>query len=189
MINQALQFLLDTLLGLFIYVVLLRFYLQLFRAPFNNPVSQFVATLTNFAVKPLRRVIPGLWGMDLASLLLAWFAEFVLVLAVFWLSGIAALGGNLLPAAAFLAAVRLLKASIYLLIGAVFIQAILSWVSPYNAAAPVLNSLTRPFMRPIQRLIPPISGIDLSPLALFILCELVLMLPVTLLEGLASRLL
>jgi len=97
--------------------------------------------------------------------------------------------GDLLPAAVFLAAVRLLKASIYLLIGAVFIQAILSWVKPYNAAAPVLDSLTRPFMRPIQRLIPPISGIDLSPLALFIACELVLMVPVALLEGLASRLL
>lgn len=189
MFSQAVQFLLDTLLGLFIYVVLLRFYLQLFRAPFNNPVSQFVAALTNFAVNPLRRVIPGLWGMDLASLSLAWFAEFVLVLALFWLSGAAALGGNLLPAAAFLAVVRLLKASIYLLIGAVFIQAILSWVSPYNAAAPLLNCLTRPFLRPIQRLIPPISGIDLSPLALFIVCELALMVPVAILEGLASRLL
>ena len=189
MIAQAAQFLLDTLLGLFIYVVLLRFYLQLFRAPFNNPVSQFVAALTNFAIKPLRRVIPGLWGMDLASLSLAWFAEFVLVLALFWLNGAAALGGNLLPAAAFLAVVRLLKSSVYLLIGAVFIQAILSWVNPYNAAAPVLNCLTRPFLNPIQRLIPPISGIDLSPMALFILCELALMVPVAILEGLASRLL
>lgn len=189
MFSQAAQFLLDTLLGLYIYVVLLRFYLQLFRAPFNNPVSQFVATLTNFAVKPLRRVIPGLWGMDMASLLLAWIVEFVLVLALFWLSGVAALGGNVLPAAALLAVVRLLKASIYLLIGAVFIQAILSWVSPYNAATPLLDCLTRPFLRPIQRLIPPISGIDLSPLALFILCELALMVPVAILEGLATRLL
>ncbi|MFA7242003.1 MAG: YggT family protein [Sulfuricellaceae bacterium] len=189
MLAQAAQFLLDTLLGLYIYVVLLRFYLQLFRAPFNNPVSQFVATLTNFAVKPLRRVIPGLWGMDMASLLLAWIVEFVLVLALFWLSGVATLGGNWLPAAVFLAMVRLLKASIYLLIGAVFIQALLSWVSPYNAATPLLNCLTRPFLHPIQRLIPPISGIDLSPLALFILCELALMLPVALLEGLAMRLL
>lgn len=189
MFIQAGQFLLDILLGLFVYVVLLRFYLQLFRAPFNNPVSQFVATLTNFAVKPLRRAIPGLWGMDLASLLLAWCAELLLVLGTFWLGGIAALGGSLLPAAAFLAAVRLLRASIHLLIGAVFLQAILSWVNPYNAAAPVLDSLTRPFMRPLRRLIPPISGIDLSPLVLFILCELVLMVPVALLENLAGRLL
>ncbi len=189
MFIQAGQFLLDILLGLFVYVVLLRFYLQLFRAPFNNPVSQFVATLTNFAVKPLRRAIPGLWGMDLASLLLAWCAELLLVLGTFWLSGIGVPGGGLLPAAAFLAAVRLLRASIHLLIGAVLLQAILSWVNPYNAAAPVLDSLTRPFMRPLRRLIPPISGIDLSPLVLFILCELVLMVPVALLESLAGRLL
>ena len=188
MIAQSSQFLLDTLLGLFVYVALLRIYLQLFRAPFNNPVSQFVVALTNFAVKPLRRLIPGLWGMDLASLSLAWFAEFVLVMALFWLSGMATLSGNLLPAAAFLAVVRLLKSSIYLLIGAVFIQAILSWVSPYSAVAPLLSCLTRPFLRPIQRLIPPISGIDLSPMALFILCELVLMVPVAILEGLASHL-
>lgn len=189
MLAQAAQFLLDTVLGLFVYVVLLRFYLQLFRAPFNNPVSQFVATLTNFAVKPLRRFIPGLWGMDMASLLLAWAVEFVLVLALLWLGGAAAFGGNLLPAAAFLAAVHLLKASIYLLIGAVLVQAVLSWVSPYNAAAPVLNSLTRPFLRPLQRVIPPISGIDLSPLAIFVLCQLALMLPVALLENLAAGML
>jgi len=189
MLAQAAQFLLDTLLGLYVYVVLLRFFLQLFRAPFNNPVSQFVATLTNFAVKPLRRVIPGLWGMDMASLLLAWFVEFVLVLALLWLNGVATPSGNILPAVVFLAVVRLFKASIYLLIGAVFIQAILSWVSPYNSAASLLDCLTRPFLRPIRRLIPLVSGIDLSPLVLFILCELTLMVPVALLERLAMRLL
>ena len=72
MLNQALQFLLETLLGLFVLAVLLRFYLQWAHAPFRNPVSQFIAALTDFAVKPLRRVVPGLFGLDLASLLLAW---------------------------------------------------------------------------------------------------------------------
>lgn len=189
MLNQALLFLVDTLLSLFAYAVMLRFYLQLFRAPFNNPVSQFVVAITRFAVNPLRKVIPGLWGMDLATLFLAWMTEMLLVWAVVALSGGGMLPGiGALPVVAFMAAVRLLKVSIQLLIGAVFIQAILSWVNPYSSAAPVLDCLTRPFLRPIQRVIPPVAGVDLSPLVVFILCELVLMVPIALLESLAPRL-
>ena len=72
MLNQILTFLLDTLLGLFSLVLLLRFYMQLLRAPFRNPLTQFLIALTDFIVRPARRVIPGLRGMDLSTLLLAW---------------------------------------------------------------------------------------------------------------------
>lgn len=189
MLNQAVLFLLDTILGLFVYVVLARFYLQFFRAPFNNPVSQFVVALTRFAVNPLRRVIPGLWGMDLATLFLAWVAEALLVWAMIGLgSGGVVPGAGVLPVVAFLALVRLLKMSIHLLIGAVFIQAILSWVNPYSAAAPVLDCLTRPFLAPIRRFVPLVAGVDLSPLVVFIVCELILMVPIATLEHLAPRL-
>ncbi len=189
MFNQALLFLIDTVLGLFVYVVMLRFYLQLFRAPFNNPVSQFVVALTRFAVNPLRKAIPGLWGMDLATLLLAWLTEMLLVFALITLNSAGVSPGlGVLPVVAFMAVVRLLKISVNLLIGAVFIQAILSWVNPYSAAAPVLDSLTRRFLNPIRRIVPLVAGVDLSPLVLFVLCELVLMVPVALLESLAPRL-
>ena len=190
MLNQALQFLLETLLGLFVLAVLLRFYLQWARAPFNNPVSQFIAALTDFAVKPLRQVIPGLFGLDLASLLLAWLVEYIMLLALFWLGGAALLttGPAIFLAIAFLAAIKLLKISIYILLGAVFVQAILSWVNPHTPLAPVLSRMTDPFLLPLRRVVPLVANVDLSPLVLFIICELVLMVPLAWMESLALRL-
>jgi YggT family protein len=190
MLNQALQFLLETLLGLFVLAVLLRFHLQWARAPFRNPVSQFIAALTDFAVKPLRRVVPGLFGLDMASLLLAWLVEYVMLLALFWLNGLFLLkaGPSVFLAIAFLAAIKLLKISIYILLGAVFIQAILSWISPHTPLAPVLSRLTDPFLLPLRRVVPLVSNVDLSPLLLFIICELVLMVPIAGLESLAMQL-
>lgn len=190
MLIQAVQFLLETLFGLFALAALLRFFLQLMRAPFRNPFSQFIAALTDFAVKPLRRVIPGLFGLDLASLTLAWLTEFILLLALFWLAGIFLLksGPFVYLAIAFLAAVKLLKISIYIVLGSVFIQAILSWVNPYSPLAPVLNSLTNPFLRPVRKIIPPVANVDLSPLVILLVCELLLMVPVAWLESLAMQL-
>ncbi|HEX6828732.1 MAG TPA: YggT family protein, partial [Burkholderiales bacterium] len=75
MLSQALVFLVETVLGLFALTLLLRFYLQLVRAPFRNPISRFVCAATDFAVIPARRLVPGLWGMDLATLALAWLAQ------------------------------------------------------------------------------------------------------------------
>lgn len=190
MLNQALQFLFETLLGLFVLVVLLRFYLQWARAPFGNPASQFIAALTDFAVKPLRRVVPGLFGLDLASLLLAWLVEYVMLLAVFWLGGLFLLKGgpSVFLAIAFLAVIKLLKISIYILLGAVFIQAILSWTNPRTPLAPVLSRLTDPFLRPLRRVVPLLANVDLSPLLLFIICQLLLMVPIAWLESLAMQL-
>jgi YggT family protein len=187
MLTQAVQFILNTVLGLFVLAVLLRFYLQLFRAPYRNPVSQFVAALTDFGVKPLRRIIPGLWGADLASLVLAWLVEFVLLLALGLLGGISP-GGGFFLAMGYLAAVKLLKISIYIVMGAVFIQAVMSWVNPYHALSPTLDALTRPFLRPVRRVVPPVANVDLSPLVLFLIAQLILMLPVAWLESLAGAL-
>lgn len=189
MLNQAVQFLLDTLVNLLVLAFLLRFYLQAMRAPFHNPFSQFIVAVTDFAVRPVRRVIPGVWGLDLGTLLLAWLLEAILLFALYWLSGFPFLvaGGGVYLGLALLAAVKLLKTSIYILIVVVFVQALLSWINPYNPLAPVLYALSRPFMRFFQRLIPPIANIDLSPLFIFIACQLFLMLPVAWLESLALR--
>lgn len=184
MVNQALQFLVQTILGLFSLALLLRFYLQLFRAPYRNPLSQFVAALTNFIVLPARRLIPGLWGADLASLVLAWLTEFLQQIILLTLRGYALGSAPLLAfgALAFLAAVAILKTSIYILMVAVIAQAILSWVNPYSPVAPLLDALTGPFLRVFQKRIPPIGNVDLSPLFVLIVCQLILMVPMAWLE-------
>jgi YggT family protein len=189
MISQAIVFLLETVFHLFVLAALLRFYMQLFRAPFRNPVAQFVAALTDFAVKPLRRVIPGLGGMDIASLFLAWISELVLLILVYLVRVQTLPEGSAVPALMFISLVVLFRLSLYLLIGVVLVQAILSWVSPYNPMMPLFDALSRPFLAPLRKVIPLVGGVDLSPLVMLVICQLILMLPVTWLELEASRLL
>lgn len=191
MFSNAIVFLLQTFLGLFSIALLLRFYLQLARAPARNPVSQFLAALTDFAVRPARRVIPGLWGVDLSTLVLAWLVELLLLLAVLFVVGqtFGAEVGLSVVGLVLLAAVNVIRASLYILMGALIVQAVLSWVAPYSPIAPVVNSLTRPILRPIQRRIPPIGAVDLSPLFAIVACQLALMLPVAWLDSLVRSLL
>ncbi|MDD5403002.1 MAG: YggT family protein [Sulfuricella sp.] len=188
MLNQALLFLLDTLLSLAAGAFLLRFYMQLLRAPFRNPVGQFLLAATDFAVKPLRRIIPGLLGWDWASLMAAWLSEVLLVTTTFWLLGHAAGFPAALAGLALLAAVKLLALSINMLIWAVIISAVLSWVQPRHWINSLASGLAWPFLRPLQRIIPTIGNVDLSPLVLILLCQLILMLPVAWLEQLAVQL-
>jgi YggT family protein len=181
MITNALQFLLHTILGLFTIVVLLRFYLQMTRAPFQNPLSQAVVGLTNFIVMPLRRVIPGWGNMDNASLVAAFIAQLLLHLGIQYTRGFPLLVADqsvwlALPA---LALVGVIKFSIYIFLYAVILQAILSWFNPHTIISPALQALTRPIIRPVQKIVPMVSGIDLSPLIVFILAELILIVVVT----------
>ncbi len=178
--NQSLIFLLETFLGLFALALLLRFYLQAVRAPARNPLSSFIAALTDFVVIPTRRAIPGLWGYDLSSLVLAWAVEIVLVGMVVTLGGYQ-IGAYLLPLL-LLAAARLLRLFIYIVMFATIVQAVLSWVNPYSPAMSILTGMTRPFLRLFQRYIPPVGGIDLSPLFVLVVCQLILMWPVLSLE-------
>ena len=184
MIEAALKFLIQTLGNLFVIAVLLRFMMQLFRVPFRNPFAQFIVALTDFAVKPLRRVVPGLWGLDWACLLLAWLVELVVVTAGYWLDGFpfALAGGKIWPVMLGLAAVKLLSLTVYLIVGLTLIRAVLSWVNSDTPLVPVVYTLTEPFLRPLRRVVPMISNIDLTPLVLFILCQLVLMVPLLALE-------
>lgn len=190
MLAQALEFLIGTVLGLFTLALLLRFYLQLTGAPFHNPFCQAVVALTNFAVRPLRRVLPA-WGwLDSASLLLALLSQLLLQLTVLWLRDFPLLVADapVLPALLGLAALSLVRLSIYIFMYGVLLQAILSWINPHTPLAPVLDSLTRPLLRPLRRRMPLLGGIDLSPLVVFIAAELMLMLLVMPLEMQLSRL-
>jgi len=184
MIAPALKFLLDTALGLLTYAFLLRFAMQWLRAPFRNPVGQALTALTDWAVKPLRRVLPGFRGLDWSTLLLAWLAQFLWLLAVGWLLGSGGLSGTAVAALALVAAIELLKAALWLLIIVVFVQAILSWVAPDGPVAGLLNALTYRFLAPVRRIVPPLGGtLDLSPLIVIVLAQLALMLPVHWLEA------
>jgi YggT family protein len=184
MIDQALRFLLDTAFGIVTYAFLLRFTMQWLRAPFRNPLGQAVVALTDWAVKPLRRVVPGFRGLDASTLVLAWFAQFLWLAAIAAVLGPGTFSGGLFAMFALLACVELLKAMLWLLIIVVFAQAILSWTAPDGPFAGVLNALTFRFLAPIRRVVPPLGGtLDLSPLIVIVIAQLALMLPVRWLEG------
>lgn len=177
MIANAAIFLLDAVIGFLSVMLLLRFYMQAFRVSFGNQIGTFIVQLTNWLVKPLRRILPGLYGLDLASLLPAYLLQVALLLAVFTLRvGMdEMLLGNLLGLVLWQGVVATLRLSVYLLIGALILQAVLSWINPYSPVAQPVAQLTRPFLRPIQRIVPPIAGIDLSPLIAILLAQVVLM--------------
>ena len=184
MIGSALHFLIQTVGNLFVIAVLLRLMMQLFRVPFRNPFAQFIVALTDFPVKPLRRVVPGVLGLDWACLVLAYLVELLIVVSGYWLDGFpfALAGGGVWPVMLGLGLVRLLTLAIYLIIGITLVSAVLSWVNPHTPLMPVAQALSEPFLRPIRRFVPMIANVDLSPIVLFILCQLVLMVPVMALE-------
>lgn len=188
MLTQVLRYLLETAFDLFVLAVLTRFYAQALRAPFRNPIANFIVALTDFAVKPMRRIIPGAMGLDLASFLVAWIAQSILLTALYALLSVNILGmPGFWPAVVLLALVKLLKLTIYLLMGVVIIQALLSWVSPYHPIRPFFDALSRPFLRPFQRLIPLVGGVDLSPLILLVVLQVILIAPMLWLELEAAK--
>ncbi len=132
-----------------------------------------------------------MWGYDLSTLLLAWITEIVMVSGVLALKGyqIGPGVGSAVIGLMLLAAVNLLKLFIYILMVAVFAQAILSFVAPRGPATAVLTSLTRPFLGIFQRRVPPVGGVDLSPLFVLVICQIVLIWPLDSLERAVGRML
>ena len=191
MLSGALIFLVNTVCGLFVVALLLRFYLQWARASYRNPLSDFLQALTDFMVRPARRLIPGLWGLDLGTFALAWIIQAAELAIVLQIRG-HAYGpeiGLAIMALVLLALVMLARIGLYIVIIAVIVQVVLSWVSPYHPLMPLANGMTRPFLRVFQRRIPPIGNVDLSPLFLLVVIQLLLMLPVAWAEATLARLL
>lgn len=188
MATQALTYVLETVFNLFVLAVLTRFYAQAFRAPFRNPIANFVIALTDFAVKPMRKVVPGAMGLDLASFVVAWIAQSLLLVIIYAIASTKALAvPGFWPVIALLALVKLLKLSIYLLMGVVIIQAILSWFGPYHPIRPFFDALSRPFLRPLQRIVPLVGGVDLAPLILLVVLQVILIAPMVWLELEAAK--
>ena len=176
MLYDAFSFLVRNLAGFFILNLLLRFYLQVVRAPFGHPLAQFTVKLTNFVVLPVRRLIPSVAGYDSATLLLAWLTALLMHVLLLLMSPLPLnfLSPNAALGLAMLALLALMQFSFYLMLGAVFIQAIMSWVNPYNPLTPVLDALTRPLLAPVRRILPLLGGIDLSPLVLILALQMLL---------------
>lgn len=169
-VTSGLLFLVDTLLSLYAMVVLLRFLLQMVRADFYNPLSQFVVRATNPLLRPLRKVIPGVWGIDFAALLLTYL---IMLLTVALLAAIA---GASLPLLALLgyALLKTMLLVIHLYFFTILVQVILSWVSPgWSPVAAVLYTINAPLLRPVQKILPSMGGLDLSPLLVIILLQFV----------------
>ena len=188
MLNQTLQFLLDIFVQGFAGVLLFRFLLQWLRAPMRNPAGEFIMAVSNFAVLRARRFIPPVWRLDSASFLLALVVEFIYSGLTLWLQGYPFVHFPLFGLLAW-SAVKLIKISVYLLMSAMVAQAILSWVNPYTPLAPLLAAITQRFLRPLQRIVPPIGNVDLSSLLLLVICQIILLVPMAMLESLAVRLL
>lgn len=176
MLNNAILFLLQTVLGLLTLAFLLRFYFQLTKVSFQNQAAKVIVSLTNFAVKPMRRLVPSLGKLDISTLLLAYITQFILTLCTIWLKGFPLLIASnsiwLAILAAALIGVVIMSVTIFMY--AVLIQAILSWVNPYTPIAPILNSLTNPILHFLRKFIPAAGNVDLSPLVFIIAAQLLL---------------
>ena len=175
--EQILKYLIDVVFGLFTYALLLRFVMQAMRAPFRNPLGQAVIALTDWIVKPLRRVVPGFKGLDWASLVATVLFQFLWVLAIRLVFGGFGFTGDGVVFLLLRTVFELIDHVLWLFIAIVIVQAVLSWVAPDGPLSGLLNALTFPLLRPIRKVLPPIGGtLDLSPLIVIVLAQILLML-------------
>jgi len=154
---------------------LVRFAMQWARASFRNPLGGFIMAVTDWAVTPVRKLVPGLFGLDLASFALAWLVQALFISAVIGVSGIhAGATGTAFGVAALAGLVETLRMAVYIAMGAVIAAALLSWINPHAPLASVVNQLAQPMLRPVQRIIPTIGGVDLSPIAVLLILQVIL---------------
>lgn len=173
---SAAIYVIQTLGSLYLLVVLLRFILQLVRADFYNPLSQFVVRATKPLLNPLRKVIPGLGGLDLASLVLAVLLQWLLMIVVVLLMGANPLGA--LPQLLVWSVISITSLFLKVFFFALIISVILSWVAPgsYNPGAQLVNQICEPLLMPFRKLLPNLGGLDISPIFAFIALKLLDML-------------
>jgi YggT family protein len=167
-VAQILTYVIQALFGLYLFAVLLRLLLQIARADFYNPLSQFVVKITNPPLKPMRRIIPGVFGIDMAAVVLALLVQMLSLVLIFVLNGY--------PLTVYIA--NILVWSILGVLGAIaniyffamLISVVMSWVAPmsYHPGAILVRQLCEPVFGPFRKLIPPIGGLDLSAIFAFI---------------------
>lgn len=190
-LTQAGLLLINAIGGIVLLIVVMRFLLQLVRADFYNPISQMIVKFTNPLLVPLRRVIPGFGGLDLASLILAVGVQYLILAFVL----ILATGNAGLPFIAMIgwAFVGVLKLFFNIYFWGMLIVVIASWVAPgsYNPALILINQLLEPLIRPIRKMLPDMGGLDLSPLVVILgiqIAEVLILFPLKQILGLPSGL-
>lgn len=175
MLTQILIYLLQTVVGFFTMMLIVRMVMRWMRISFINQLGQFVLATTNWAVLPLQRVLPSIGRFDTAALVPAWLLQSLLAFVVFLLLGASLSDPAVLIVHALLrGALELVRSTLYLLMFVVILGAVISWVNPYSPLAPTLNALTRPFLDPIRRIVPPVANIDLSPVLLLVVVQVLL---------------
>lgn len=164
---QAIVFIINTLTQLYLFVLLLRLLLPYLGADFRNPIAQAILKLTSPLVIPLRRIIPPIGRIDTATVVVAFAIQYLSIVIQLLIMGESAP----IAAIAVTSAVNLVLLTLRLFVFAIFIRVILSWIAPqgYNPALAIIYTLTDRILRPFQRVIPPMGGLDLSPLFAIIL--------------------
>jgi len=172
--TNAIIFLIETIFGLYLLAVMLRVLLQVVRADFYNPVSQFLVKVTNPPLIPLRRLIPGFGGIDFPAIVLMFAIQLVEVLLIVLVQSVSPAFTGLVV----LAVAKLLFLLTNVFLFSILIQVVISWVNPgaYNPVVSLLYSLNEPLLSRARRILPPISGFDLSPVLVLILLQLIKML-------------
>jgi YggT family protein len=182
---NATEYLISIVFLLYILAVMLRFLLQLVRADFYNPVSQFLITVTNPVLRYLRRWIPGYKGIDWPSILLLIVLKGIelCLLAILKTGSVPAIAGLLV-----LTIAHLLKMMIWIYIIVIILQALMSWINPgaYNPVTVLMYQLTDPLLRRLRRYIPPAGGLDWSPLVALIGLNLLLMILIAPLQDMGN---
>ena len=159
-LNDAAVFIIKTLGSLYLLIVLMRFILQLVRANFYNPLCQFIVKATQPLLKPLRRVIPSMFGLDMSSLVLALIIQMLLIAVILFLKGFLVDWVLLIP----WALIALFSLFLNIIFYAMIISVILSWVAPgsHNPGAELVAQITEPVLAPFRRIIPNLGGLDIS---------------------------
>ena len=183
MFSEGMLFLVNTLFDIYLFILIVRVILGYVRSDYFNPITQFVVRMTDFIVKPLRRIIPNFHGVELSSVLLIILLELIKFLLISALTfGLPNIGGLII-----LAFGDMLAMFIRVFIYAIILQAIISWVQPQSPINYTLYQFTSPIMRPFQRLIPPIGGFDISPIPAIIVLQLLIIILVNPIMELGTR--
>jgi YggT family protein len=171
----------NTLVGLYLLLVVMRFLLQLVRADFYNPISQFIVKATNLPLIPLRKVIPGVGGIDIASLVLALLVQATAIVLILLLNGVQPPPLQV----AMWAAIGIISLLLKVYFWGLLITVIASWVAPnsYNPVLILINQILEPAMKPIRKILPDMGGIDISPIIMFLLIQV---LEIMVVKGLAQ---
>lgn len=167
--QQALYFIIKTIAQLYLLVLLLRLWLPLLRADFGNSLAQGILRITSPLVVPLRRLLPAIGRLDTATILVAFVIQYLTVLVLLTIFGQSFTTVPIL----ITTIIELVILSLNLFFFAVLIKIILSWIAPhtFNPATALLNTLAEPVLRPFRRIIPPIGGLDISPIFAIVLLQ------------------